>query len=263
VKTELALAEELGVGATLHDTDAARALEPDLVPVFRAAVLWADSASLTNPLAVTRAHAVRFTQRGGLVLQGDARSLHRSARRWRLDTAEGAVDADNVVIALGAWAPDVLERLGLRLPLAIKRGYHLHFRRSGNASLARPVIDTDNGYAFSEVDQGVRVTTGAEFADRDAAPTPVQFDRVLPAMRELFPLGEQIEPEPWMGNRPCFADSRPVIGRAPDFPGLWLAYGHGHVGLSLGPVTGRLIAEMMTGQTPYCDPEPYAPTRFY
>jgi D-lysine oxidase len=107
------------------------------------------------------------------------------------------------------------------------------------------------------------VTTGAEFADRDAAPTPVQFDRVLPAVRELFPLGDRIEPEPWMGNRPCFADSRPVIGRAPDFPGLWLAYGHGHVGLSLGPVTGRLIAEMMTGQTPYCDPEPYAPTRFY
>ena len=65
-----------------------------------------------------------------------------------------------------------------------------------------------------------------------------------------------------MGARPCFADSRPVIGRAPGQPGLWLAYGHGHSGLTLGPVTGRLIAEMMTGATPFCDPAPYRAERF-
>jgi len=65
-----------------------------------------------------------------------------------------------------------------------------------------------------------------------------------------------------MGARPCFADSRPVIGRAPGQGGLWLAYGHGHSGLTLGPVTGRLIAEMMTGETPFCDPAPYRAERF-
>jgi D-amino-acid dehydrogenase len=112
------------------------------------------------------------------------------------------------------------------------------------------------------MEQGVRITTGAEFAARDAAPTPVQFDRVLPAARELFALGEPVEPQPWMGARPCFADSRPVISRAPRLPGLWLAYGHGHWGLTLGPATGRLLAEMMTGATPFCDPAPYAADRF-
>ena len=108
------------------------------------------------------------------------------------------------------------------------------------------------------MEQGTRLTTGAEFADRDAKPTPEQFNRLMPAARELFPLGEPVETQPWLGSRPCFADSRPVIGRAPGQPGLWLDYGHAHWGLTLGPASGRLIAEMMTGATPFCDPEPYS-----
>jgi D-amino-acid dehydrogenase len=112
------------------------------------------------------------------------------------------------------------------------------------------------------MEQGIRLTTGAEFAARDAAPTPEQFDRLIPAARALFPLGEPVEATPWMGSRPCFADSRPVIGRAPGHPGLWLSYGHGHWGLTLGPASGRLLAEMMTGATPFCDPTPYGAERF-
>jgi D-amino-acid dehydrogenase len=112
------------------------------------------------------------------------------------------------------------------------------------------------------MEQGLRLTTGAEFAARDAAPTPVQLDRLLPAATALFPLGEPVEAAPWMGSRPCFADSRPVIGRAPGLPGLWLAIGHAHWGLTLGPVTGRLLAEMMTGATTFCDPNLYNAERF-
>ena len=158
--------------------------------------------------------------------------------------------------------PDVLKPRGLDLPLAVKRGYHRHFAMAGNASLGRPVVDTENGYALAPMDHGVRLTTGAEFAERDAPATPVQFRRVLPLAKALLPLGEPVESVPWMGSRPCFADSRPVIGRAPGHPGLWLAYGHGHIGMSLGPVTGRLIAELMLGETPFCDPLPYAAERF-
>jgi D-amino-acid dehydrogenase len=126
----------------------------------------------------------------------------------------------------------------------------------------RPVIDVENGYAMAPMEQGIRVTSGAEFADRDAPATPAQLRRLMPAAQALFPLGEPVEDEPWMGSRPCFADSRPVIGRAPRHPGMWLAYGHGHVGLTLGPATGRLIAEMIMGDVPFCDPAPYAPERF-
>jgi D-amino-acid dehydrogenase len=112
------------------------------------------------------------------------------------------------------------------------------------------------------MEQGIRITTGVEFAPRDAPPTPVQLDLLLPSARELFALGEPVERQPWLGARPCFADSRPVIGRAPDHRGLWLAYGHGHWGLTLGPATGRLLAELMTGATPFCDPAPFSADRF-
>jgi D-amino-acid dehydrogenase len=217
---------------------------------------------VNNPLALTRAYAARFTALGGLTLAGDARSLHRADRYWRVETDSGPVDAGDVVIALGPWALDILRPLDIKLPLAVKRGYHWHFRAQGNAGLSRPVLDVENGYNLAPMEQGIRLTTGVEFAARDAAPTPVQFNRLLPAARALFPLTDPVEPKPWLGARPCFADSRPVIGRAPNQRGLWLAFGHGHWGLTLGPATGRLIAEMMTGATPFCDPKHYGAERF-
>jgi D-amino-acid dehydrogenase len=260
---ELELAARFGIANVPLDGDAARALEPSLKPAFRHAVHWTGAVSVSNPLAVTRAYAARFAALGGLSLTGDARTLHRADGHWRVDTAAGPLDANDVVVALGPWTPDLIGPLGIKLPMAVKRGYHWHFRPRGNAGLSRPVLDADNGYIITPMEQGIRITTGAEFAARDAPPTPVQFDRVLPRARELFALGEAVEPKPWMGSRPCFADSRPVIARAPNQRGLWLAYGHGHWGLSLGPATGRLIAEMMTGATPFCDPAPYAVERFH
>jgi D-amino-acid dehydrogenase len=262
LRLELDLACEFGIAFQPLDVDGARALEPGLQPLFRHAVHWPEVASLTNPLAVTRAYAARLSALGGAVLNGDARTLHRSGANWRIDTADGPLDARDVVVALGPWSPDVLEPLGIKLPLGIKRGYHRHFRQAGNAGLTRPVVDAEIGYCCAPMEQGIRLTTGAEFAHRDAPPTPVQFDRIMPYANTLFPLGEPVEAKPWLGKRPCFPDSRPVIGRAPGQAGLWLAYGHAHWGLTLGPATGRLMAEMITGQTPFCDPAPYRAERF-
>jgi D-amino-acid dehydrogenase len=259
---QFALAQELGVPLHTLDSEEAREVEPSLGPDFYRAVWCESAASVTNPLAVTCAYATRFTTLGGLFVSADARSLHRANAQWRVDTAQGPLDAQEAMIALGPFAPDVLGPLGIRLPLGIKRGYHRHFRPNGNAALSRPVVDAENGYCLAPMEQGIRLTTGVEFAARDAPPTPVQLERVLPAAKRLFPLGDGVEATPWMGSRPCFPDSRPVIGRAPKHRSLWLAYGHAHWGLTLGPVTGRLIAEMMTGATPFVDPAPYAAERF-
>jgi D-amino-acid dehydrogenase len=265
LEPELELGASLGVTARKLDPDGARALEPSLNPVFRHAIHWPDIASVSNPLAVTRAYAAHLTTLGGVVVKGDARSLHRADGAWRVETDEGPVDARQAVVALGPWAPDLLAPLGIRLPLAVKRGYHRHFRPRGNAALTRPVVDPENGYALAPMEQGVRLTTGAELADRDAPPTPVQLGLVTPVAKNLFPLGEPVEEQPWLGSRPCFADSRPVVGPAPGRPGrpgLWLCYGHGHYGLTLGPITGRLLAEMMIGTTPVMDPAPFSAERF-
>jgi D-amino-acid dehydrogenase len=223
---ERELAAEFGLPFDALDRDGALALEPAMAPQFVKGIYWRNSASVTNPLALTRAYIARFTALGGVVLTGDARTLHRAADRWRVETDEGPVDAREAVVALGPWATDLLEPMDIDLPMAVKRGYHLHFRPRGNAGLTRPVVDAEVGYCVAPMEQGLRLTTGAEFADRDAPPT------------------------------------MPVIGRAPGQSSLWLAVGHAHWGLTLGPVTGRLLAEMMTGATPFCDPTPYAAERF-
>jgi D-amino-acid dehydrogenase len=260
---ERGLADNYGIANRALNADEVHALEPDIASsAFVRAMFWHDVASISNPLAVTQAYAKRFSALGGVVLSGDARKLHRVDGRWRIDTDAGHVDAQQVVLALGPWADDILTPLGIRLPFGLKRGYHRHFTAQGNASLARPVLDADRGYVLAPMEQGIRLTTGAEFAARDAKPTPVQFDRVMPSAREMFPLGEPVEPQPWLGARPCFADSRPVIGRAPNQQNMWLAVGHGHWGLTLGPATGRLLAEMMTGETPFMDPAPFRAERF-
>jgi D-amino-acid dehydrogenase len=259
---ERELATKLGLPHQVLDPDGVHMLEPALAPIFRHAIFWSEAGSITNPLALTRAYAARFATLSGLVLKGDARSLHRNGAQWRIETPEGPVDAPVAVLALGPWTPDVLGAFGLRPPLAVKRGYHRHFRPRGNTGLSRPVVDADVGYCVAPMEQGLRLTTGAEFAARDATPTPAQLDRLLPAARALFPLGDPVEATPWLGSRPCFPDSRPVIGPAPAQPGLWLAFGHAHWGLTLGPATGRLVAEMIAGTVPFCDPKPYRADRF-
>lgn len=259
---EREVAADFGLPFRVLDADAACALEPALNPVFRHAVAWDSAASISDPRGLTRAYAARFAALGGIVLSGEARSLHRHGDKWRVDAEEGPVDAPVVVVALGPWSPDLLAPLGIRLPMAVKRGYHRHFTPTGNATLTRPILDAEFGYCLASMPQGIRLTTGAEFAARDAAPTPVQFARLMPAARELFPLGKPVEDAPWMGSRPCFADSRPVLGPAPGQPGLWLAFGHAHWGLTLGAVTGRLMADLITKSTPVIDAAPFSAERW-
>ena len=86
--------------------------------------------------------------------------------------------------------------------------------------------------------------------------------RAEPVARQLFPLAERVDDEPWMGARPCTADMLPIIGPAPRHRNLWFAFGHAHQGFTLGAVTGRLIAEMLSGETPFVDPMPYRADRF-
>jgi len=146
--------------------------------------------------------------------------------------------------------------------LAVKRGYHVHFRPRADAVLHHPVVDVDGGFLLAPMTRGIRLTTGVEFAARDAAPTPLQLDRTEPLAREIFPLEGRLDPQPWMGSRPCLPDMRPVIGAAPGHKGLWCAFGHNHHGLTLGPATGRLLTEMMVERETFTDPKPYSIERF-
>jgi D-amino-acid dehydrogenase len=174
----------------------------------------------------------------------------------------GVVTADRAVLALGPWSSDLTTKLGYSLPLQVKRGYHMHYAARPGATLSQPVLDAEIGYVITPMVRGIRLTTGVELGLRDSPKTPVQLAAVEPIARETFPLGERVDAEPWLGRRPCTPDMMPIIGPAPHHQNLWFAFGHAHHGLTLGPVTGRIIAEMMTGEQTIVDATPFRADRF-
>ncbi len=253
-----------GYGLSIDALDAAGLAErePHLGDGLAGALHFKDPGAVSDPGGLVRAYAALFEAEGGRFVRGDARSLTQSRTGWQVETDDGPLAARDVVVALGPWSDAVFGPLGYRIPLGIKRGYHRHYRARGNAVLNRPVLDVAGGFLLAPMARGIRLTTGAEFARRDAPPTPVQLARAEPKAHRLFPLAEGIEDKPWMGNRPCLPDMLPVLGAGGRHRGLWFDFGHQHHGLTLGPVTGRLLAEMVTGEQPFTDPKPYAAERF-
>jgi D-amino-acid dehydrogenase len=259
---DLERARQYDVDGEVLDAKQVIAREPNLTGDFAGAIHWPTPGFIPDPGGLAKAYAALFERKGGRFIAGDARTLEQTSGRWRVRGPDGAVIAREVVVALGPWSDLVFRPLGYSIPLGVKRGYHVHLAPRGNAVLNHPVLDSDLGYLLAPMNGGIRLTTGVEFARRDAPPTPIQVERALPRAHALFPLGEAIDANPWMGARPCLPDMLPVIGRAPRHPGLWFDFGHQHHGLTLGPATGRLLAEMMTGETPFADPTPFAVERF-
>lgn len=256
------LNREYGLGYDALTSAELAVAEPHLRGGFAGALRWRDPWSVLDPHGLTSAYRRYFESIGGRVTTGDAVSLGLSGSAWRMVTAEGSIEAEDVVVALGPWADTVTKRFGYAFPLGVKRGYHMHYAAEGNAVLNNWTLDAERGYLLAPMSRGIRLTTGAEFARRDAPKTPVQLDRAEAVARTAFPLGERLDPEPWMGARPCTPDMMPIIGKAPRHEGLWFAFGHAHHGLTLGPVTGRVLAELITGEKPFIDISAYAPGRF-
>lgn len=260
VRDAARVAQAHGLRHEALDADTLAATEPALHARLAGAIHWQDPWTVSDPGELVNRYAAWFQRLGGQFVQGDATTLQPTAAGWRVRTNTGSVDAEHAVIALGPWADTLLRPLGYRYPLFVKRGYHRHYR--GGPVPVRPLFDVEGGVVIAPMRQGVRLTTGAEFARIDAPPTPVQVGRVHALASQLLHLPEPVEAQPWMGARPCTADMLPVIGAAPHHKGLWFNFGHAHQGFTLGPVSGRLLAELMEGQTPLVDARPYAPTRF-
>jgi D-amino-acid dehydrogenase len=255
-------AKQYGVAGELLDGNAIAMREPNLTGEFAGAIHFPAPGFVPDPGGLAKAYAGLFTRKGGRFLVGDARTLEQTTGGWRVGGSEGAAVGREVVVALGPWSDLVFGPLGYSIPLGVKRGYHLHLAPRGNAVLNHPVLDSDLGYLLAPMNRGIRLTTGVEFARRDRAPTYIQIDQALRRAHALFPLGDAVDAKPWMGARPCLPDMLPVIGKAPRHAGLWFDFGHQHHGLTLGPATGRLLAEMMTGEAPFADPAPFAVERF-
>ncbi len=244
------------------DAPSLYAREPHLAPGLAGAIHWTQPWMVTDPGALVQAYAQSFVDQGGTLLQASVEDIAPCEGGWRIVTSEGELLADQTVVALGPWSKELLSLLHIEVPLFVKRGYHMHYSATGGAKLNHWLMDAEKGFLLEPMRAGIRLTTGAELADLDAPPRYRQLAAAEREARKLFPLGKRRDAEPWKGARPCLPDMKPVIGPTPGMPGLWLAFGHGHQGFTLGPATGELLAQMMDGETPAVDMSPFAVDRF-
>lgn len=241
-------------------------LEPAIRPgVFHSALWVQDASSVQDPGALVRAYAQALVAAGGQLRRQRLLHLRPAGDGWLAETDQGPVQAQQVVLALGPWSDEVLRPLGLRLPLIHERGQHRHLSYASAHRLARPVNDAGAGYVLTPMTHNYRLTTGVELNWHAASVSKVgqdQLTQAVGAARAAIDMGEPEPAPPWLGSRPTLPDSRPMIGPAPRHPGLWLALGHQHIGLSTGPASGDLLARWMSGESFAVDPSPFRPDRF-
>ncbi|MEA2117440.1 FAD-dependent oxidoreductase [Halovibrio sp. HP20-50] len=251
-----------GVQFQQLDRAALEEKEPALSDSIIGAIHWLDPWTVADPGGLVAAYAQAFSNDGGRILQSDIQSVQQMGDRWQVNAAAEALEVDDVVVALGPWAGSWLKELGYHFPTFVKRGYHMHYAPKAPAKLNFWIMDAEVGYLLAPMNAGVRLTTGAELDRLDAPADVHQLAAAEKVARSVFPLGERRDEAPWKGARPCLPDMKPVIGPAPRHPGLWLAFGHGHQGFTLGPATGQLLADMMEGQPTAIDMVPFRADRF-
>jgi D-amino-acid dehydrogenase len=251
-----------GLNFKLLNAEQLHELEPQLSNNAVGGVHWLDPKTVRDPGELVRGYADLFQRRGGTVVRGAANSLQATAQGWQVSAGDQLLQCEQAVIALGPQSGDLCKRFGYNIPLVIKRGYHLHFAPVEGHSLTHSICDSQGGYVLAPMARGIRLTTGIEFDHPDAPANEIQLQRAEALARKLMPLGERLDAEPWLGKRPCLPDMRPVIGPASRHPGLWFNFGHAHHGLTLGPVSGRLLAQMITGEAPFTRTAPYSADRF-
>ena len=254
------LHKDYGVASQILDSTALAKAEPALRIAMAGSVHWLESWAVSDPGALVQRYANLFVAKGGQILHGDANTLGQHSTNWHVQTDAGDVTASQIVIALGPWANAFVKKLGYDMPLFIKRGYHQHYKRPTRLSM--PLLDYEKGYVIAPMQQGMRLTTGAEFARIDAPATPIQLQKTQSLAHELVGLEDPLPTPPWLGSRPCTADMLPIMGAAPKHKGMWFNFGHSHQGFTHGPVSGRLLAEMISKEAPLVDMASFAPTRF-
>lgn len=244
------------------NSDSIQEFETGLNPIFTAGLWIKNTASVSNPGTVCNLYAEKFAEAGGEIVLDELKQLEWCNGQWQISCENSKRVVDSVVVALGAWSKVVLEQLGYKVPVVAERGYHMHYQLDEGVRLSRPVYDVDGGYVMSPMQKGLRVTTGVEWGSEEAEPTPVQLKQIHPFVKQAINITTELDPEPWLGRRPCTPDSLPVISAAHKHKNLWVAFGHGHMGFSMGPITGKLVADLITDQTPALDTDAFKLSRF-
>jgi D-amino-acid dehydrogenase len=251
-----------GVEVELLDADGVRQLEPALVRSIKRGVFLPGCYQIADPFRFVDALARHFVADGGTFLKAAVEDLTiASDGSVEIVTDGGRLSTEKVVLAFGAFSKPFAKRLGLHVQLDSERGYHINLPNPGVA-LNRTVVSGDHRFALAPIDGDIRVVGTAELAKVGAPPNYPRAERLMPLARRLLPGLAESGRTKWMGHRPSTPDSLPVIGRSERYQNVFFAFGHNHSGLTLGGMTGKLIADIVAGRHPPVDLSPFNPARF-
>ncbi len=255
------LRRERGATFTVLKDGEIRELEPALDPAYRTGVTIEPQGHTTNPGRLVKVLAEYFQRLGGEVCQAEVLRIRPESSGVRLETTQGELAADRLVIAAGAWSAKLAAQIGVKVPLETERGYHVTFAEPG-LELRTTVTEAKGVFIATSMELGLRVAGTVEFAGLDAAPNWHRARVLTAPAKRLFPGLNTSRPREWMGHRPSLPDSLPVIGPAPGTRHVVFAFGHGHTGLTGAPMTARIVAGMVASEPLNLDVSPYRADRF-
>lgn len=253
--------EKHGVVAEWLGSDELRQLVPELGHEIKRAVFLPKNGHTVNPRRLVGTLARLFVDAGGIVRAERVLKLVPEGSTWRVVTSSANHLVGKVVVSAGAWSQQLLRPLGIKLPLEAERGYHMMLR---DASVVPrlPVLSRGRGFSITPMEEGLRLAGTVEIGGLDL---PMNEERAYVLLRQakvMLPALEADDYSIWMGFRPSFPDSLPVIDEAPGRAGLFLAFGHGHTGMTGGAPTGRLVKQLVTGEPPDVPLAPFSARRF-
>lgn len=236
-------------------------IEPALSPDFRAGILIKGSARVRSPGRVAEVLAEKARAMGAVFKQAEIKRLRRTDAGWQIECAGEDAFAPRIVVCMGVWSSALLADLAVNVPLMSERGYHVEFPDAG-IDLNNSVMDVDAKFIASSMEGGVRAAGQAEFAPPDAPPTKRRERIMLHVAKAAFPDLRTSGVKHWMGRRPSFPDSLPMIDEVAGQPGLFLNFGHSHFGLMMAPASGELVAQKICNTPSNIDTSGYSATRF-
>ena len=236
--------------------------EPAMLPGMAGAIRFPGDARLRPDRYV--AELARVVRERGGVIEEQCRvdRLEPTSDDVRLATSQGERKGGDAVIALGAWTPAFARRLGIRAPIQPGKGYSITYSRPARVP-RHPMVLKDRSVCVTVWGSGFRLGSTMEFSGHDDTLNATRLAALERGAREFLrePVGAEVH-ERWCGWRPMTWDDLPLLGRAPGQRKVWIAAGHGMLGISMSTATGQLMADLMTGRPPAFDPSPYRPERF-
>lgn len=259
-QSEIDLRRSFGERQEVVGAEEIRQLEPALAPRFVRGVYLPDAGHCVNPEQLVLCLAENFRRNGGTIAGERVLALRPEGAGVEIVSDGRVRRADRVVLAGGAWSNDLLRPLGATVPLESLRGYHVVLRKAQMPRMALRFAEAK--LMATPMAMGLRIGGTIEIAGLEAPPSPVRARALARLGAGMFREAEPDGYSEWMGHRPGTPDSLPVIGPLRGFPSIHCAFGHGQTGLTGAATTGRLVANLISGRTPFIDPSPYRPDRF-